>query len=448
MPDQKNNNNQKYNDLGTQIRDSVMQAVNSGDFNGLSESIGRSVATVLGDVGDSLNRAASQARGPLTEGQANFRSSMAKTQAEFIKAQAEARSNARREIYKTQAEARAQAQAQAERFRAEQEARIQRNKQLRAQNIKRPNIKYNEVGSVSAPFSVVGGVLVILLGAMVLAKGITIATAIFCAVAVILGGLLIAKGTNHQKWLKKASKIRALCMEKSYCTIDEIVSATGTNKKKTIKDIKKILSKGFFPEGYIDEECTTFMASKEVYNQYLQTKKQQQAQAAERLKEQGVNEEARANLSPEQQTELDAMMADGYESIRRLHELNEQIPGQSITEKLYITEGLLNDIFDRVKDEPAQMRNCRKLMDYHLPTVLKLVEAYAEYDKISVPGPEIIKAKDEIEKTLDLINQAFGELLNRLFQDSVWDVTSDAEVLKSMLTQEGLAKDIVVKEEV
>ncbi len=82
------------------------------------------------------------------------------------------------------------------------------------------------------------------------------------------------------------------------------------------------------------------------------------------------------------------------------------------------------------------MKNCHKLMNYYLPTMLKLVEAYAEYDKVSVPGPDIIKAKEEIEKTLETINQAFVQLLNNMFQDSVWDVTADAKVLKTMLKQE------------
>ena len=87
------------------------------------------------------------------------------------------------------------------------------------------------------------------------------------------------------------------------------------------------------------------------------------------------------------------------------------------------------------------MVNCRKLMDYYLPTMIKLVEAYEEYDKVSQPGEDIKAAKTEIEKTLDIINQAFVELLNKLFQNSVWDVKAEANVLKTMLRQEGLADD-------
>ena len=75
--------------------------------------------------------------------------------------------------------------------------------------------------------------------------------------------------------------------------------------------------------------------------------------------------------------------------------------------------------------------------------MIKLVEAYAEYDKVSQPGEDILAAKAEIEKTLDIINQAFVELLNKLFQSSVWDVTAEAKVLTTMLHQEGLTDGTV-----
>ena len=88
------------------------------------------------------------------------------------------------------------------------------------------------------------------------------------------------------------------------------------------------------------------------------------------------------------------------------------------------------------------MNRMQKLMDYYLPTMIKLVEAYAEYDRVSNPGDDIIEAKKQIENTLDTINEAFVVLHNNLFRDSVWDVTTDAEVLQTVLKQEGLAKDL------
>lgn len=85
------------------------------------------------------------------------------------------------------------------------------------------------------------------------------------------------------------------------------------------------------------------------------------------------------------------------------------------------------------------MSKMHELMDYYLPTVIKIVGAYSEYDDVSEPGPDIVKAKQDIENTLDTINDALCKLLNNLFKDSVWDVTTDAQVLKTVLAQRGLA---------
>ena len=49
--------------------------------------------------------------------------------------------------------------------------------------------------------------------------------------------------------------------------------------------------------------------------------------------------------------------------------------------------------------------------------------------------------KKEIEDTLDTLNIAFEKLLDDLFQETAWDVSSDISVLKTMLAQEGLTKN-------
>ena len=53
----------------------------------------------------------------------------------------------------------------------------------------------------------------------------------------------------------------------------------------------------------------------------------------------------------------------------------------------------------------------------------------------------ILKSKNEIEGTLDTLNSAFEKLLDSLFQDTAWDVSSDISVLQTMLAQEGLTDD-------
>lgn len=88
----------------------------------------------------------------------------------------------------------------------------------------------------------------------------------------------------------------------------------------------------------------------------------------------------------------------------------------------------------------------RKLMNYYLPTTINLLQAYSEFDDVSVPNQDIVSAKAEIEKTIDIINEAFAELLNKLFQESAFNAATDAQVLQTMLAREGLTKTNMTEE--
>ena len=99
---------------------------------------------------------------------------------------------------------------------------------------------------------------------------------------------------------------------------------------------------------------------------------------------------------------------------------------------------LIQKIFDRVKEDPDSLEDIQKLMDYYLPTTVKLLEAYQQLDNQPVQGENIRSSKLEIEKTLDTLNIAFEKLLDSLFEDVAWDVSSDISVLHTMLAQEGL----------
>ena len=62
---------------------------------------------------------------------------------------------------------------------------------------------------------------------------------------------------------------------------------------------------------------------------------------------------------------------------------------------------LVDRIFDRVEEHPESVDDIRKLMEYYLPTTIKLLEAYEDLDAQPVQGENIISSKKEIEKTID-----------------------------------------------
>ena len=83
----------------------------------------------------------------------------------------------------------------------------------------------------------------------------------------------------------------------------------------------------------------------------------------------------------------------------------------------------------------------KRLMNYYLPVTVKLLDAYEDMDRQPVQGENIRSSKKEIEDTLDTLNSAFEKLLDSVFKDVAWDVSSDISVLNTVLAQEGLKED-------
>ena len=81
------------------------------------------------------------------------------------------------------------------------------------------------------------------------------------------------------------------------------------------------------------------------------------------------------------------------------------------------------------------MERCKET---YPPTTMKLVTTYHEFSMVEFPGENIREAKKEIRQTLDTINRAFEKLLDDMYQDTAFDVMTDASALQSMLAREGM----------
>lgn len=225
--------------------------------------------------------------------------------------------------------------------------------------------------------------------------------------------------------------------DQEYCEVKELARQTGRSAKAVLKDLKKMIKKGWFRQGHLDEQGTCLISSDEAYQQYTSLMERMKQQKAER---EAAEEKARqeyAKLSPEVQQIIEA----GDEYVKKIQEANDAIPGEEISNKISRMEMLVDRIFDRVEQNPETVDDIHRLMEYYLPTTIKLLEAYEELDAQPVQGENIISSKKEIEKTLDTLNTAFEKLLDDLFQDTAWDVSSDISVLNMMLAQEGLTED-------
>lgn len=323
-----------------------------------------------------------------------------------------------------------------------------------------PALKTKNVGQISSLLYIVTGSLGIIIAgllsifsffiSMILEPElqITLPHLGFLAIIAVCSATMLYKGISGKKRLGRMKRYQALFADKMYINISDLAQNIGKSNKYILKDIKKMLALGFFPEGHLDKQESCLMLDDATYREYLRLEKERQIYEQEcntQNAQSVISSSDTPNYSTNAQsddtnTELMTMISEGQEYIRKLHELNDLIPGEVISEKMYRMEGLLKEIFQRLEEDPTQMSQMHKLMNYYLPTTIKLLQSYSEFDDISAPGTDVINAKAEIEKTVDIINEAFTELLNKLFQATVFDVTTDAQVLQTMLAKEGLTK--------
>ncbi len=397
--DRRMSEKQDFSDIGEKIRNAVQDAIESGDFRQINYIVNDTVGSALEEVRYQFN-------------------------------QMHDRLN-RTEPVREKAARRPQKPARADR-QAEQ----------------LPAVYFNKTGRVAGIlFTVFGSIGLGIFGILTFAfliwwivapgSGPAGLTVLFALLTAGCGGML-GRGCGLRARLRRAERYLKLVREKMYMRIEDLAAHTGQNVKKVRKDVRGMLNAGIFPEGHMDQKETMLVLNDATWEQYLKTRKeweekQRQAQAPQNAAS-GQKTEG-TDLSAEAQMEQ-----EGREYMDRLRQLNAQIPGEVISNKLYQLDYLLQRIFMVLKEHPQKCPQMRKFMDYYLPTTVKLVESYADFDKAGIAGDNIMTAKAEIEKTLDTINQAFEKLLDDMYQDAAFEAAADAKVLKTILAQDGYMK--------
>ena len=136
--------------------------------------------------------------------------------------------------------------------------------------------------------------------------------------------------------------------------------------------------------------------------------------------------------------ELDAVIREGRTSVRRIRELNDEIPDFKISAQLKQIEILTASIIDQVEQKPDKLKQVRQFMGYYLPTTIKLLEQYVQMQNVGLRGENIEAAMSQIEELLDKVIVAFQKQLDDLFERDVVDITAEIRVMEQMMASQGL----------
>ena len=263
-------------------------------------------------------------------------------------------------------------------------------------------------------------------------------TAVSLFLSLPLWLILTWRGSYFRKRYTRFQIYMSRLRHKGFASISELARSVGRSEQYVIRDLQKMLSDGMFLEGHFDEKYTCFIANNSSWQQY---------RAAQDGYYDRVNGSSASNTqntvideSKKQNDKINAVIKQGNEYIQKIRQINDELPDEEISNKLDILETTIDKIFQHIDEHPEQLPELDKFIQYYMPTTLKLITVYRDFDLQPIQGENIGTAKREILGTLDTINQAFIKLFDSLFQATAWDVSTDISVLETMLAQEGLTQ--------
>ena len=244
------------------------------------------------------------------------------------------------------------------------------------------------------------------------------------------------KGTSMLGKIRRFKNYVRALGTRTCISIKELAASVGKGENAVQKDVRKMIEDGMFRQGHLDLGGKNLFVTDQGYEAYLDTQQKMEQRRTESIAQAKAKEAYKNNEALSD--DVKKMIAEGQAYINRIHEINEAIKDEIVSQKLDGLETVITKIFEYVEQHPESAPETKKLMKYYLPTTIKLLESYQKLNDQPVQGPNIFKSKKEIEDTLDTLNQAFARLFDNLYQDTSMDIKSDISVLNTLLAQEGL----------
>ena len=233
-------------------------------------------------------------------------------------------------------------------------------------------------------------------------------------VTIIGGGGALLTGLQMDRTRKLEKQLDRIVGDRDNILLDELFAAAGIPEAKGLSAVKNAIDHGYFGAGaYIDNRTGTLVVR-------------------------GAAPQPETPRQPRQPQPAPAPEDQYSALLRQLREVNDAIPDPVMSQKITRLEQLSARIFALAQKDPAKQAQLQKFMSYYLPTSLKLLNTYAALPAQDVQGENVTEAKQNIERSMDLLVTAFENQLDKLYQSDALDISSDVSALEGMLNLDGL----------
>ena len=138
--------------------------------------------------------------------------------------------------------------------------------------------------------------------------------------------------------------------------------------------------------------------------------------------------------------DVDALLNGIAANLDALHALNDAIPDAALSRSLDRMEKAGRSIVAVVEDAPDKARQIDRFARYYLPEVVKLMSAYVSLEKNGVKGDNAAQIEADLRRNAETTATAFENQLDALYSAEALDISTDIEVLDSILKSQNLTK--------
>lgn len=212
-------------------------------------------------------------------------------------------------------------------------------------------------------------------------------------------------------------------------TLQDFSDILMDSKRNIRKDIAKMAQLGIMPNAHFNSDDVLVFTADNLGKNVIDVE---------------VEESRNESNIVKQQENLSINQWKSY--IKTIKEAESEFKSQDISFSLYRLSKVVEKVIDYLEKHPEKEKDVKKLMEFHLPSTVKLILSYRELDKSGINTFNIEKTKEEIVSACDKIHEAFSGVLEDLYNDKAIDVSTDIQVLKMMLSREGFLDRDVFKQ--
>lgn len=212
-------------------------------------------------------------------------------------------------------------------------------------------------------------------------------------------------------------------------TLQDFSDILMDSKRNIRKDIAKMAQLGIMPNAHFNSDDVLVFTADNLGKNVIDVE---------------IEENRNESNIVKQQENLSINQWKSY--IKTIKEAESEFKSQDISFSLYRLSKVVEKVIDYLEKHPEKEKDVKKLMEFHLPSTVKLILSYRELDKSGINTFNIEKTKEEIVSACDKIHEAFNGVLEDLYNDKAIDVSTDIQVLKMMLSREGFLDRDVFKQ--